>query len=65
MWSHRNHVLHQHGTTIHQEESQAIDSEIQLEYNWNSQHFLAHHDIQLLDRPVASTLTLPINVKKQ
>jgi len=64
MWSHRNHVLHQNGTTIHQEESQAIDSEIQLEYNWNRQHFLMHHT-RLLDRPVASILALNINDKKQ
>jgi len=61
MWSHRNHVLHQQGTTIHQEESQAIDSEIQLEYNWNRQHFLMQH-YQLLAIPVASILALNINL---
>jgi len=55
MWSHRNHVLHQQGTTIHQEESQAIDSEIQLEYNWNRQHFLMQHT-RLPGRPVVSIL---------
>ena len=62
MWSHRNHVLHQQGTGIHQEESQAIDSEIQLEYNWNRQHFLPQHH-QLLARPVASILAFNINDK--
>ena len=62
MWSHRNHVLHQQGTTIHQEESQAIDSEIRLEYNWNRQYFLQQHT-RLLDRPVASILALNINDK--
>ena len=63
MWSHRNHVLHQHGTTIHQVESQAIDTEIQSEYNWIRQHFLQQHT-RLLDRPVASILALNINDKK-
>jgi len=64
VWSYRNHILHQQGTTIHTEESQAIDSEIQVEYNWDRQHFLPQHN-QLLARSVASILALNINDKKQ
>jgi len=38
MWSHRNHVLHQQGTTIYQEDSQAIDSETIDGYQGHAMH---------------------------
>jgi len=50
MWSHRNHVLHQQGTTIHKEESQAIVIEIQLEYNWNKSSTFSNATLSIFSK---------------